>query len=92
MYEKLHLHAYDTAFALELQSMFILTTVSPISQQTAEYQTLSTSLRETLILSVSLSWRSFHTGTRRHFLEYTDSVISTWIRQNSPKDRKTYIR
>lgn len=36
----------------------------------------------------SLSWRCFHTGTRRNFLEYTDAVISIWIRQNSPKDRK----
>lgn len=76
-----------------LQSMFILTTVSgtstaPISQQTADNQTLWTSLCETLILGVSLSWCSFHTGTRRNFLEYTDAVISTWIRQNSPKDRK----
>lgn len=62
----------------------------PKPQQTAANQTLSTSLCETLILSVSLSWRSFHTGTRRHFLEYTDFVISNWIRQNSPKDRKTY--
>lgn len=60
----------------------------PISQQTAGYQTLWTSLCETLILGVSLSWRIFHTGTRRHFLEYTDAVISTWIRQTSPKDRK----
>lgn len=97
MYEKLHLYAYNTALVLELLSMFILTTVSststaPISQQTAENQTLWTSLCETLILGVSLSWRSFHTGTRRHLLEYTGAVISTWIRQNSPKDRKTYIR
>lgn len=76
-----------------LQSMFILTTVSstttaPTSPQTSENQTLWTSLCETLILGVSLSWRCFHTGTRRNFLEYTDAVISIWIRQNSLKDRK----